>query len=359
MQVTVPDGLQGGDAMSVMVGEQEFTLTVPDGLGAGALIEVDLPIDEPAADPEPPPQEEALTEKVLVEVPAGLGPGDPFTVETAWGGAFEITVPDGIYEGDSIEVELPTQASQEPAPPEPAQPEPAQPAREPSPPPREPSPEPEPPRPLRPATCAAELPGRRVQLVKLVAKPVMNLKKGLCISYDPERERCVILVDNMAPAVAVKWENLEELPFHDVAVRSNEPPEAPPAGIYYAGDKVMVERSNGSTSHACIVEYDEVMETYVVDVGGGVLKYMVEESYITPVEYSNVRVGDHFQGRKVRIPHLKHMIALSRRVHEADLNGTIRSYDDKSKRYTVQMASGTIERNIKFSEMKVVYHLVK
>ena len=89
----------------------------------------------------------------------------------------------------------------------------------------------------------------------------------------------------------------------------------------------------------------------------------------------------------MRIPHLKHMISLSRRVTEADLNGTvrraivgpqplrpppqapplttpialrqIRSYDDKTKRYTVHMASGAIERNIKFSEMKVVYHLTK
>lgn len=52
--------------------------------------------------------------------------------------------------------------------------------------------------------------------------------------------------------------NLQELPSDDMEERSNEPPEAPPAGIYYAGDKVLVERSNGSTSEASIVEYDEV-----------------------------------------------------------------------------------------------------
>jgi len=351
MQVTVPEGLQGGDAMSVLVGEQEFTLTVPDGLEAGALIEVDLPVDEGAPDADPPP-EEAMTEKVIVTVPAGLGPGDPFSVETAWGGVFEITVPDGVYEGDAIEVELPTQASQGPA-------EPLPPPREPSPPPREPSPESPPRKPLGPATCAAELPGRRVQLVKLVAKPVMNHKKGTCLSYDAERDRCVVKIDNMAPAVAVKWENLEELPPDDVEVRSSDPPEAPPAGIYYAGDKVLVERSNGSTSEASIVEYDEVMETYVVDVGGGMLKYGVEESYITPVEHSKVRCGEHFEGRSVRIPHLKHMLALTRRVHEADLNGTVRGYNEKTGRYTVHMKSGAIERNIRFNEMKVVYHLIK
>ena len=50
-------------------------------------------------------------------------------------------------------------------------------------------------------------------------------------------------IDNMAPAVAVKWENLAELPAED-----RKPSARPAAGgaarrIYYAGDKVMVERS--------------------------------------------------------------------------------------------------------------------
>lgn len=95
----------------------------------------------------------------------------------------------------------------------------------------------------------------------------------------------------------------------------------------------------------------QVMETYVVDVGLGVLKYGVEESYISPLETSKTRCGEHFevrppaparanfslpppvlphasplscwQGRKVRIPHLKHMISLSRRVHDRDLEGTV------------------------------------
>ena len=171
MQVTVPDGLQGGDAMSVTVGEQEFTLTVPDGLGPGDLLEVDLPVDEPA-----PPEEEAAppaagTETVVVAVPPGVGPGDPFSVETAWGGVFEIVVPDGVGEGDSIEVALPTQEAHEASLQQPRDPTP--PPRDTSPPRREPSP-PRAPSPQHPATCAEELVGRRVQLVKLVAKPVMN-----------------------------------------------------------------------------------------------------------------------------------------------------------------------------------------
>eukprot|EP00324_Dicrateria_rotunda_P009550 CAMPEP_0206173198 /NCGR_PEP_ID=MMETSP1474-20131121/48077_1 /ASSEMBLY_ACC=CAM_ASM_001110 /TAXON_ID=97495 /ORGANISM="Imantonia sp., Strain RCC918" /LENGTH=62 /DNA_ID=CAMNT_0053581845 /DNA_START=8 /DNA_END=193 /DNA_ORIENTATION=- len=50
MQVEVPEGLQAGDAMSIMVGEQEFTITVPDGVGASQFLEVDLPVDEQPAE---------------------------------------------------------------------------------------------------------------------------------------------------------------------------------------------------------------------------------------------------------------------------------------------------------------------
>ena len=57
------------------------------------------------------------------------------------------------------------------------------------------------------------------------------------------------------------------------------------------GDRVKVERSNGSVSYATIVEYDEVMEVYTVDVGGGVLKYGVEESYITHVDHTGEWAG--------------------------------------------------------------------
>ena len=46
MTVTVPDGVYAGDAMNIMVGEQEFTITVPDGVGPGMNIEVDLPVDD-------------------------------------------------------------------------------------------------------------------------------------------------------------------------------------------------------------------------------------------------------------------------------------------------------------------------
>ena len=107
--------------------------------------------------------------------------------------------------------------------------------------------------------------------------------------------------------VAVAFRNLKELPPDDAVMHlpETEPPEAPPAGVHYVGDRVKVERSNGSISYATIVEYDEVMEVYTVDVGGGVLKYGVEESYITHVDHTGEWAGKHFIGRKVRPPPLR------------------------------------------------------
>ena len=320
--------------MNIEVGAQEFTITVPDGVAGGDAIEVELPL----ADEEPPPEEEAATELVVVTVPDGLGAGDVFTVETAWGGSFDITVPDGIIGGDAIEVELPTQAASAPPPEQQA-------------PPRQHRP---------PARTPHELVGRRAFLVGLVAKGVLNGRKGTVNAYNVERDRIVLTIDGMCPDVAVKWENLQELPSDDEAPPDDEPPEAPPAGVHYVGDRVLVERSNGSTSLATIVEYDEVMENYVVDIGNGILKYGVEESYITPYETSsewagpskmiNGRWEGYFVGRKVRIPHLGR--------GERDKNGSVRSYDAGSGLYTVAMESGVIRRSIKKEQIKVMYQLV-
>ena len=98
----MPDGIGPGDAMNIMVGEQEFTITVPDGVFAGMTLEVDLPVDEeppPGAGPSEPPQ------SVEVVIPDGCYPGMEFTV-TFEGREFNIAVPDGCNPGDPIIVEV-------------------------------------------------------------------------------------------------------------------------------------------------------------------------------------------------------------------------------------------------------------
>ena len=172
MQIEVPAGLGPGDAMSVMAGDQEFTVTVPDGVGEGMLIEVDLPVaEDPGAGPS---EEPPATERVVLEVPQGIYPGQVFTVATHWGGEFEIACPDGVGPGDSIEVELPTQEASAP-------------------------PEPERPPPPPPATTPWELVGRRAALCGLIAKAILNGRKGSVKSYNPDKDRLVVTIDGMQP----------------------------------------------------------------------------------------------------------------------------------------------------------------
>ena len=78
------------------------------------------------------------------------------------------------------------------------------------------------------------------------------------------------------------------------------------------------------------------------------LKYGVEESYITHVDHT----GDvTLIGRKVRIPHLG--------GRDADKNGVIRGYNEQWETYIVAMESGAIETDVRYEEMKVPYELIK
>jgi hypothetical protein len=319
MTVTVPDGVYAGDAMNIMVGEQEFTITVPDGVGPGMNIEVDLPVDDAGgpSDGPPPPQQ------VEIIVPDGCWPGMEFTVEFE-GRSFNIVVPDGCEPGMALNVEVP--AGEE---------------------------EPPPPPPPPPATTPWELVGRRAALCGLIAKAILNGRKGTVKSYNPDKDRLVVTIDGMHPDVMVAFRNLKELPPDDAIMHlpETEPPEAPPAGVHYVGDRVKVERSNGSISYATIVEYDEVMEVYTVDVGNGILKYGVEESYITHVDHTGEWAGKHFIGRKVRVPDMG--------GRDIDKNGIIRGHSEAMDTYTVSFENGKILGGLSFEQIKVPYELIK
>jgi len=321
----VPDGLHPGDSMNIAVGEEDFTIMVPDGVYGGDVIDVDLPVSEATLE-----AAEGLPQTVMIVIPNGCWPGDEFTVEFG-GRSFNIGVPDGCEPGMELQVEVPAEEGL-----------------------AEEAPRPK-------ARTPKELVGRRAALCGLVAKGVLNGRKGTVNAYNSERDRLILTIDGMAPDVAVKWENVEELPEGDEAPPDDEPPEAPPAGVHYVGDRVLIERSNGATSLGTVVEYDEVQESYVIDIGNGVLKYGVEESYLTPYETSDEWAGPanrnslgawegYFVGRKVRIPHLG--------KSDADKNGSIRSYDDKTGLYTVAMESGMLRRTILPSQIKVMYQLV-
>lgn len=319
--------------MAISYGGTEFTLCVPDGVSAGDTIDVDLPMDAGGTHEDVPPS------PCTVIVPDGCYPGDEFTVELD-GRTFNVGVPEGCGPGDAIVVD----------PPQPEAPEEGDPWLTEH---RHTPPEPIP----------KQLIGRRVQLCGLFAKGLLNGRKGEVRSYNEAKDLLVVTVDGMHPDVSVKCANVVPLPADDEPDPDNdEPPEAPPAGMHYVGDRVLVERSNGSQSFATVVEYDEVFETYSLEIGNGVLKYGVEESYILPYETTTEWAGPStrspngawegfFVGRRVRIP------SRLPNADDDDQNGVVCGFDAATGFYHVQLDSGVLRRSVLFRDIKVVYQL--
>lgn len=340
--LTVPDGVFAGMEMAVEWDGVTYNIAVPDGVGPGQEISVELP-----SAGEAPPVEAGMT-PVTLTIPDGLSAGMEMAVE--WGGvSYNIMVPDGVGAGQEISVELPSLdgpptdtpmsgAQEEPVPTgAPALPDPG-------------------------PDDTTEMLGRRVELTGLVAKAVLNRRKGCVIEYDDRLRRPVVMIDCLEPEVAVAYDNLIWLPDEDEAEeRTEEPPEALPAGLYFQGDRVHVTRSNGDVTFGIVVVYDDGFETYTVSLGGedcavAILKYGVEESYIEPIEMSRVVAGDFVVGRKVRVPRLGgHLKKASQR--DDARNGRLQAYDQASATYTVRMDSGDVERGISRSDIVVPFDL--
>ena len=315
--------------MSVSYGAEEFTLTVPPGVQGGDAIDVDLPVDEHFDTGRTAAHDEVPASPATVIIPDGCFSGDEFTVNLG-GGQFCVGVPEGCGPGDSIVIDLPPPEEEEPLP---------------------------------TTGSPKELIGHRVALHGLVGKGLLNGRKGLVRSYNAERDLLLVAIDGMHPDVGIRIENVTVLPADDLPDPDNdEPPEAPPAGVHYVGDRVLVERSNGSTSLGTVVEYDEVFETYLVDLGNYVLKYGVEESYITPYETTSEWAGlssrgadggweGYFIGRRVRIP------SMLPNADDDDQNGVVCGYDHQTGFYHVELDSGVLRRSVLFKQMKVVYQI--
>ena len=328
VSVAVPDGCMPGDSFTVNFEGQDFVLIVPDGVHFGELIEVELPVNGGVGD---------VT--IMVVIPDGCYEGMEFTVDFD-GRQFNIGVPKGCGAGDEIEVAVPPDEElslQESG----FEREQQRQRRHP---------------------CPTMLPGRRVQLHGLVAKGILNGRKGTVRGHDAKGD-VLVAIDGMAPDVPIKADCMLELPSDDEVEEdgADEPPEAPPAGVHYVGDRVHVERSNGGISLATIIEYDEVMETYTLELGSGLLKYGVEESYITPYETSDAWAGPSrridgrwegfWVGRRVRIPNMLP------NADEDDKNGEIVGYDEATNFYHVELDSGRRRTTLLFKDLKVVYCL--
>ena len=319
----IPEGVYSGMEMSVEWGGVSYSIAVPMGSYPGEEITVELPALNEAAAPVEAPATPGMTPVTLI-IPDGTYAGMEMSVE--WGGvSYSINVPDGTGPGQEITVELPSLDESLPS------------------------------RPL--AATPQEIVGRRAELVGLVAKGVLNGRKGLVIEFHEDRGRLGVRIDGMQPDVAVKMCNLKELPDTDFCPVSEEPPEAPHAyGLYFSGDRVLVERSDGSQSECTIVEYDEVFETFTVNIGGAVCKYGVEESYIKPIEDMSRPAGDFYIGRRVRVP----LIGGERNpaVSDEEKNGTVLGYDSRAKLYSLRMDNGQTHSDVSREEIRVSFALM-
>ena len=114
--VTVPDGLNSGEEFTISFNETEYTVAVPDGVRGGEEIDLELP----AAPESNAASSSSEMQKVVVTVPGGVGSGMPFTVEFD-GQEFEVIVPEGLGFGDELEIELPASTQQPPPPQPPPQ----------------------------------------------------------------------------------------------------------------------------------------------------------------------------------------------------------------------------------------------
>jgi len=236
LQVEVPAGLISGDPFNVEAGGLNFEICVPDGVGGGDLIDVDLPIDVP----ETPTTEQAGAQPLLVPVtltvPDGVFPGMEMAVE--WDGvSYNIAVPDGVGPGQEITVELPAAPQLEPEP--------------------------------------MDTGGMDVSALSAALPP---LPAGISVDAARYLEAC-----DMSGEVRGNT-GVGPYPMHT-------------DGDFDLHQDVLVYRSDGSWTPATVQTYDERADTYDVEVEGGQMKYMVEMDCLMPIELMQGMV--RHQGVKV------------------------------------------------------------
>ena len=116
------------------------------------------------------------------------------------------------------------------------------------------------------------------------------------------------------------------------------------AGEHYLGKAVQVLRSNGEYAPATVVEYNMAVETYTVDLGGGMLKYCVESGSIAPADHLAAVAGDFKVGLRVMVPHLGMFIS-GRDPEREDVVGEIAGYTPGSQ-YEVRLDTGVSKKDI-------------
>ncbi|CAE7195810.1 unnamed protein product [Symbiodinium pilosum] len=112
VDVTIPEGIYAGDVFYAEVNGVEFKVVVPENCGPGKVIEMEVPssltqegIGLVTSRSSSYEAQEPLTEIVEVVIPVGARAAGGF-IATLHGKDYEISVPEGGQEGDTIEIDL-------------------------------------------------------------------------------------------------------------------------------------------------------------------------------------------------------------------------------------------------------------
>ena len=260
LQVCVPADLLPGDEFDVQAHNgQAFTISVPEGCWSGDLIEVDLPVEEGGT-----------PDEVEVTVPDGCWPGDSFLV--AFDGIeFDITVPEGCSPGDLLKVTVPASEVS-----------------------------PTPPRSRR--ASQDEIRSRRASL-------------------DSKQREEYTTSDSFSSSAS-----------------SSSTPQTPPIPImgshlFWLGQEVEVCRSDGSWTAAEVEDYDVLGDTYTVAVlgeqGVGAGRQRLMKYFVEPHELRSARAGAYRRGQLVDV----------QRGATLHSNARVDEFDEESGCYTLRTSA--------------------
>jgi len=275
--VEIPAGVGPGDEMLVQADEQEFVVVVPPGVCAGSMLEVTIP----AADP---PATGSSPRFVEISVPPGRLPGDELIVEVA-GSPMSVLVPDWATAGAIVRVEVPP-----------------------------------------PARSSSSAGG------ELVATFGGDMKEDACIAAYGAR------VQSGLPPPALHHPypvDQPSAPAAPAAAAASTPAAAAPLAVrpgkFWVGLEVEVLRSSGTRTLGHIEATDELSATYTVRTHDGRLKYMVEEADLEHLYAGMYRTGEEVTVRR------------GQRERDARIAG----HDDDSGTYSVIFDDGQIVEQIK------------
>jgi len=241
---------------------------------------------------------------MIVIVPDGLESGDEFVVTAPDGQEFAVMVPDGITGNVAIEVDLPVAGE---------------------------------------ASGDAPLSTERVAVTipdGVSPGDTFNVEATWGGLFE------VVVPVGLSPGDTLEVE-LPAAPLSEAAEPAAATGTIPWGPTYAVGEKLKVQRTDGSWSPAEVVDHDETSDTYTVKLSAtGQLKYMMSDSELQPLDYEAEACGDFFVGKRVQVP------TIGAETRD-EVMGEIRSFDAVNRTYDILMDTGLFKRGVQSEAIRV------